>query len=167
MRSKTSDRKTRKIMIIPVDTSALRKLLYYLPSTQGAAMICQIDTNNGIPIYEQICRQVKFAIANGSLLVGEHIPSVREMATSAAVNVNTVARSYRDLQAQGVLVSIRGTGLAVAMDAPAKCRSERLEMIRERLRYILREAIQNGVSSEEIHSLVHSEWAELQREPPP
>ena len=45
-------------------------------------MICQIDINNGIPIYEQISRQVKFAIANGSLLVGEHVPSVREMATS-------------------------------------------------------------------------------------
>jgi DNA-binding transcriptional regulator YhcF (GntR family) len=33
-------------------------------------MICQININNGIPIYEQISRQVKFAIANGSLLVG-------------------------------------------------------------------------------------------------
>jgi hypothetical protein len=35
-------------------------------------MICQININNGIPIYEQISRQVKFAIANGSLLVREH-----------------------------------------------------------------------------------------------
>jgi GntR family transcriptional regulator len=130
-------------------------------------MICQIDINNGIPIYEQISRQVKFAIANGSLLVGEHVPSVREMATSAAVNVNTVARAYRDLQAQGVLVSIRGTGLAVASDAPEKCRHERLEMIRERLRYILREAKQNGVSAEEIHVLVRSEWDALKQEPPP
>jgi GntR family transcriptional regulator len=130
-------------------------------------MICQIDTNNGIPIYEQISRQVKFAIANGSLLVGEHVPSVREMATSAAVNVNTVARAYRDLQAQGVLVSIRGTGLAVASDAPEKCRRERLEMIRERLRYIMREAIQNGVTLEEIHALVRSEWDSLKEEPPP
>ena len=130
-------------------------------------MICQIDINNGIPIYEQISRQVKFAIANGSLLVGEHVPSVREMATSAAVNVNTVARAYRDLQAQGVLVSIRGTGLAVASDAPEKCRHERLEMIRERLRYILREAKQNDVTAGEIHALVRSEWDALKEAPPP
>ena len=127
-------------------------------------MICQIDTNNGIPIYEQICRQVKFAVANGSLLVGEHVPSVRDMATRAAVNVNTVARAYRDLQAEGVLISIRGTGLAIAADAPEKCRHSRLEMIRERLRYILREAKQNGVTSEEIQSLVCSEWVALQKE---
>ena len=127
-------------------------------------MICQIDTNNGIPIYEQICRQVKFAVANGSLLVGEHVPSVREMATQAAVNVNTVARAYRDLQVEGVLVSIRGTGLAIAADALEKCRRSRLEMIRERLRYILREALQNGVSSDEISSLVNSEWKSLKKE---
>lgn len=127
-------------------------------------MICQIETNNGIPIYEQICRQVKFAVANGSLLVGEHVPSVREMATQAAVNVNTVARAYRELQVEGVLVSIRGTGLAIAADALEKCRLSRLEMIRERLRYILREALQNGVSSEEINALVNSEWKSLKKE---
>ena len=127
-------------------------------------MICQIDTNNGIPIYEQISRQVKFAVANGSLLVGEHVPSVREMATQAAVNVNTVARAYRDLQTEGVLVSIRGTGLAIAADALEKCRRSRLEMIRERLRYILREALQNGVSSDEIDALVNSEWKSLKKE---
>jgi len=130
-------------------------------------MICQIDTNNGIPIYEQISRQVKFAIANGSLVVGEHVPSVREMATQAAVNVNTVARAYRELQSDGVLVSIRGTGLAVAPDAPEKCRPGRLEMSGERLRYILKEAIHNGVSLEEVQNLVNSEWSMLQKEPPP
>jgi GntR family transcriptional regulator len=130
-------------------------------------VICQIDTNNGIPIYEQISRQVKFAVANGTLLVGEHVPSVREMATSAAVNVNTVARAYRDLQSEGVLVSIRGTGLAVAVGAVEKCRSDRLEMIRERLRYILRESMQNDVSIEEIQLLVKSEWKALQKESPP
>lgn len=124
-------------------------------------MICQVNTNNGIPIYEQICRQVKFAISNGSLLVGEHVPSVREMASRTAVNVNTVARAYRDLQADGILISIRGTGLAIAADAPEKCRSSRLDMIRERLRYVLTEAWQNGVTSDEIHSLVDIEWKSL------
>ncbi len=130
-------------------------------------MICQIETNNGIPIYEQICRQVKFAVANGSLMVGEHVPSVRELATRTAVNPNTVARAYRDLQADGILLSIRGTGLAVAADALKKCRRERLEMIRERLRSVLREAMQNSISSEEIQELLRSEWTSLQKERPP
>ena len=130
-------------------------------------MICYVDTNSGIPIYEQITRQVKFAIANGSLLVGEHIPSVREMATTAAVNVNTVARAYRELQSEGILIANRGTGLAVATEAPEKCRRDRLEMIRERLRHILREAVQNGITSKEVQEIVRSEWAALQQEQPP
>ena len=124
-------------------------------------MICQIDPQSEVPIYEQICRHVKFAVANGALLAGEHIPSVRELAIQAAVNVNTVARAYRDLQSEGILISIRGTGLAVAADAPAKCRGARLDLVRQRLTSILREAIRGGISMDEIRSLVDQEWATL------
>lgn len=129
-------------------------------------MICQIEPGNGIPIYEQICRQVKFAIANGTLLAGEHVPSVREMAVRAAVNPNTVARAYRELQADGVLNSIRGTGLAVAAEAIKACRRERLELVRERLRCTLREAITHGVTLDEVQELVRREWSALKKETP-
>jgi GntR family transcriptional regulator len=127
-------------------------------------MICQIDVHSEIPIYEQIARHVKFAIANGSLLAGEHVPSVRELATQAAVNVNTVARAYRDLQAEGMLTSIRGMGLAVATEAPAKCRDGRLNLVRERLTSLLREAVRSGISVDEIRSLVDQEWAAIRGE---
>ena len=126
-------------------------------------MQCHVNLNNGIPIYEQICRQVRFAVANGSLLVGEHVPSVRELATQLAVNANTVARAYRDLQTDGILVSIRGTGLAIAPNALRLCQKTRLEMIRERLRMVLQEAVQNEVTEEEIRSLFDSEWKSLAR----
>lgn len=127
-------------------------------------MICQLDFQSDIPIYEQICRQVKFAIGNGTLHAGDHVPSVRELAVQATVNVNTVARAYRDLQAQGILVSIRGTGLAVSPEAPSRCRDDRLEMIRERLSTLLREAILSGIAAEEIRGLVDQEWSRLQKE---
>jgi len=127
-------------------------------------MICHIDAGNGIPIYEQIERQVKFAVANGSLLVGERVPSVRELATTTAVNVNTVARAYRDLQDHGVLNSIRGTGLVVAQDAPDICRQDRLGMIRERLSSVLQEALHNQISVDEIRTLVDDEWNQLSQQ---
>lgn len=127
-------------------------------------MICQLDFQSDIPIYEQICRQVKFAIGNGTLHAGDHVPSVRELAVQAAVNVNTVARAYRDLQAQGILVSIRGTGLAVSPEATSRCRDDRLEMIRERLSTLLREAILSGIEVEEIRHLVDLEWSRLHKE---
>jgi GntR family transcriptional regulator len=129
-------------------------------------MICHIDVGNGIPIYEQIERQVKFAVANGALLAGERVPSVREMATQTAVNVNTVARAYRQLQEQGVLHSIRGTGLAVSNEAPEICRADRLQLIRERLRSTLQEALQSQMSVAEIRVLVEEECASLTAESP-
>ncbi len=121
-------------------------------------MICHIDAGSGIPIYEQIERQVKFSIANGTLLVGERVPSVRELAVQAAVNVNTVARAYRELQQQGVLDSIRGTGMSVSAAAPEICQQNRLRMIRDRLRSVLQEALQNQISVDEVRSLVDAEW---------
>lgn len=124
-------------------------------------MICHIDPGNGIPIYLQIERQVKFAIANKSLLVSERVPSVREMATQTAVNVNTVARAYRELQQQGILQTIRGTGLIVTAEAPKICRSERVKLIRERLRSVLQEALSSQISVEEIQKLVDSECRKL------
>ena len=99
-------------------------------------MHLHLDTANGLPIYEQIVRHVKFAVANRLLQIGEHVPSVRDMATRLAVNPNTVARAYRDLQSEGILTPIRGTGLAVTPEAPTRCRAERLDLIRTRLRSV-------------------------------
>lgn len=121
----------------------------------------RVDANNGIPIYEQIVRQVKFAVANRALEVAEHVPSVRDMAARLAVNPNTVARAYRDLQADGILLPIRGTGLAVTRDAPERCRAERLDLIRSRLRSVLGEAYRNEITADEIRQLVESELREL------
>src|SRR5262245_58207532 len=129
-------------------------------------MLLHIDSQNGIPIYEQIVRQVKFAVANAGLQVGEHVPSVRDMAGRLAVNPNTVARAYRDLQSEGILLPIRGTGLAVTPEAPKRCRAERLDLIRDRLRSILSEALRNQITSAEVRGLVDAELSRLEASHP-
>ncbi|RMG32096.1 MAG: GntR family transcriptional regulator [Planctomycetota bacterium] len=116
-----------------------------------------------MPIYDQIVRQVKFAIASGALRPGELVPSVREAAKQAAVNPNTVARAYRELQAEGVLRRVRGTGLAVTEDAPAYCRKERVKLLEERLRQVLEEAAQSGLSEAELRQLVEKQLRLLSR----
>ena len=50
-------------------------------------MQLHIEASNGIPIYEQIARQVKYSVANGALQSGEHVPSVREMAGRLALQL--------------------------------------------------------------------------------
>ena len=54
-------------------------------------MFFQIDPANGLPIYEQVVRQLKFAVADELLQPGELAPSVREVARELAINPNTVA----------------------------------------------------------------------------
>lgn len=120
-------------------------------------MFFAIDPANGVAVYEQIVRQVKFAVAREAVKPGEMIPSVRELARELAVNPNTVARAYRQLQTDGVLSSVRGTGLEVAEAARDRCRRETVELIRARLRQVLIEAQQSQLSADELRRLVDTE----------
>ncbi|MFV1964029.1 MAG: GntR family transcriptional regulator [Pirellulaceae bacterium] len=120
-------------------------------------MFIHIDPSNGLAIYNQIVRQVKFAVAAGAIAPGELAPSVREMARDLAINPNTVARAYQQLQVDDVLASVRGTGLAVAQGAPQRCREERTQLIGDRLRQALAEATHSGLTPEEIRNLIDAE----------
>lgn len=120
-------------------------------------MFLQIDAHNGLAVYDQIVRQIKFAVADGALAAGELIPSVREMARELAINPNTVARAYRELQVDGVIEPVRGTGLTVSAAARRQCQHERTKLIRTRLRTVLEEAVSSGLDPQEIEQLFRAE----------
>jgi GntR family transcriptional regulator len=120
-------------------------------------MFFAIEFSDGLAIYEQIVRQVKYAVAGGALKPGELIPSVRELARELAINPNTVARAYRELQGDRVLDSVRGTGLEVASGAAERCRNERIKLIRARLKQVLAEAKRSGLDDAELRTLVDKE----------
>jgi GntR family transcriptional regulator len=82
----------------------------------------------------QVADSVKFAVVGGILHPGDLVPSVRELSKQLIVNPNTVARAYRDLQAEGLLKSIRGMGLQITKGAINHCRLARHEVVRHRLR---------------------------------
>ena len=127
-------------------------------------MFLQVDPANGLAIYDQVVRQIKFAVADDVLKSGELVPSVREVARELAINPNTVARAYRELQQDRVLEPVRGTGLAVAPGAAKRCRAERVKLIRARLEQALTEAKQSGLSPGELRSLVDEVLAAVQQE---
>ena len=120
-------------------------------------MFFQIDPANGLAIYDQVVRQMKFAIANGAVSSGEMVPSVRQLARQLAINPNTVARAYRELQDEGILETLRGTGLKVANGAVKTCKSERRQLVQERLGYVFGEAAQSGLAKAELKRLVDEE----------
>ena len=126
-------------------------------------MLLHVDPANGLAIYDQIVRQVKYAVAQGALQPGERVPSVREVARDLALNPNTVARAYQQLQADGVLQAVRGMGLEVAPGAVSPCKQERKRLIHERLRSVLSEAKQSGLTLDELKQFVDREFHSLSR----
>ena len=64
----------------------------------------------GVPFYRQIIDQIKFGIASGRLHVGEQLPTVRFLAVELKVNLNTVAKAYKELEIQHILETQQGTG---------------------------------------------------------
>jgi GntR family transcriptional regulator len=123
-------------------------------------MFFRIAPGNGLAIYDQIARQIKFAVASEMLGPRQMVPSVRELARELAVNPNTVARAYRDLQAEGVLAPVRGEGLQVTDRAAELCREQRLRLVRERVAEVLREARRSGLAEKELRRLLDEEFRE-------
>lgn len=126
-------------------------------------MFFQIDPSNGLAIYEQIVRQIKFAVANETLKPGELVPSVREMARELAINPNTVARAYRELQSEGLIDTLRGTGLAITNAARRRCMDDRMRLVRLRVRQVLAEAKQSQLEPIELRTIVDEELARLEK----
>jgi GntR family transcriptional regulator len=124
-------------------------------------MFLHIEPSDHLAIYDQVVRQIKFSVASGAIQPGEFVASVRELARDLAINPNTVSRAYRQLQDDGVLESVRGTGLAVAQGAPARCRRERIELIGERIEQALSEGRQSQLSRTEMEQLVTKQLANV------
>lgn len=122
-------------------------------------MFFQIEFTDTLPIYDQVIRQIKFAVAGGVLKEGELIPSVRELARELTINPNTVARAYHRLQDDGVLTSVRGTGLAVAIGATNRCSDERVELIGNRMGQVFAEAKQSRIDPSKLRELVEQQLA--------
>lgn len=97
-------------------------------------MIVEVDTASAVPVYEQIRAQVSAMIASGRLPAGRRLPPVRQLAADLGLAVNTVARAYRELEAQGLVTSRVRHGTVVAERstmAPAQIEQRLAEAARE------------------------------------
>src|SRR6201996_6613126 len=82
-----------------------------------------LDPRSGVATYLQIVQQVKEALRLGTIGVGDQLPTGREVAADLAINPNTVAKAYRDLEREGLVVARQGRGTFVANTlAPASLR---------------------------------------------
>lgn len=107
-----------------------------------------LDYRDGRPIYAQIVAGVRQQITTHVLQPGDKLPSVRELAGSLAINPNTIQRSYRQLEAEGWIVTIPGKGCFVC-EAPESYRRE-LERLLQTLDETCETLINLGVTRDEI-----------------
>jgi GntR family transcriptional regulator len=120
-------------------------------------MLYHIQADAPVPIYEQIVAQVIYGIAAGDLEPGKCIPSVRELAQQLLVHPNTVARAFQELERDSLIATRRGVGMEVTAEAPAACRARRQEIVRQRIRQALREAVSSALPADAIRKLVEEE----------
>lgn len=73
-----------------------------------------LDLHSGVPVYRQIIDQVVGGIATGTLVGGDQLPTIRQLAVDLSINPNTVIRAYRELEIRGVLETQQGTGTFVS-----------------------------------------------------
>ena len=120
-------------------------------------MYFKIQPSGDVPIYEQIVRQIKLAVADGVLVGGQMVPSVRQLAGELAINPNTIAKAYTQLQNDLVLEPLRGRGMVVRRDSVNRCTKARDALVAENVRQALSSAIAGGMSVDELRRLFESE----------
>ena len=117
-------------------------------------MQIHISLDDGVPIYLQIVKQIKYLVASGRLLSGEQLPPVRKLAEQLLVNPNTVARAYRELESARVLSSRQGAGVYVSDAGSPLTRRERNKILNERIDILLTESRQMKVDVDEVIELL-------------
>ena len=120
----------------------------------------QLNYRDPRPIYVQILAEYKRLILSGALERGAKLPSVRELAGQLAINPNTIQRAYRELEANGFIVSMPGKGSFVA-DA-ADIARQKHQAAEQALRQALADLRALGCSAEELDALYAQMREELE-----
>src|SRR5579864_4075679 len=110
----------------------------------------RLDARTGVPLYRQIIDQVLAGIAAGSLHPGEQLPTVRRLAADMAINPNTVARAYRELEICEVLKTQPGTGTFLTETKPQATELERRRRVAQLAADLLARAGAEGITLQEL-----------------
>ncbi len=110
----------------------------------------RIDNASGRPVYQQIMDQIKRDIAMGRLIKNEKLPTVRQLAGQIAINPNTIAKAYRQLEQEGIIVTKAGAGAFFANIDSNLSRSVKKKLISEEHDRIAVEAYHMQIDSQTL-----------------
>jgi len=121
-----------------------------------------LEPRSGVAPYLQIVQQVKEALRLGLLDLGDQLPTVREVVAELAINPNTVAKAYRELEHAGLVEAQPGRGTFVSGTLASPSLEHHGELLRS-LRAWLQAAEEAGLDDESIRALVATTLREALR----
>jgi GntR family transcriptional regulator len=120
--------------------------------------VVSLDPRDATPIWAQLERGLRAAIAAGRLRPGDQLPTVRQLAVDLRVNANTVARVYSDLERSGVLETRRGVGSFIRATADeARSKKEHEKRLRALATRVMADAAAAGFTPEEVVAAIRKE----------
>jgi GntR family transcriptional regulator len=119
-------------------------------------MQIRIDNASGRPVYRQIIDQIKRDIALGRLIKDEKLPTVRQLARQLAINPNTIAKAYRQLEGEGIIVTKPGSGAYIASLDSSLSRTVRKRILSEELERIAVEAFHMQIDRQTLLELFNN-----------
>jgi GntR family transcriptional regulator len=121
--------------------------------------VIHLDYSSSNPIYLQIKENIKKLILSGSLKENELLPSVRTLASTLTINVNTVIRAYRELESEGYIYIMQGKGNFVSKVDGIKDREHYLQ---EKIRILVKEANEVNVDGKQLIELINKVYNEME-----
>ena len=112
--------------------------------------LCRLDAASGVPFYRQIIEQVLLAVADGRLKAGTQLPTVRQLAVDLSINLNTVAKAYREMEIRGIVETQQGTGTFVSTRRADRRPAERRKALEGLVDRFVALATSGGFSLEEL-----------------
>lgn len=124
-------------------------------------MYIHIDHNSGVPVTQQLVEQIKYLAVSGALKSHEKIPSVRGLASELKLNPTTVARVYRQLEAEEIIFTKRGTGTFIAPRRSGLTNAEKQRRLEGDIRKLVVEAGRLDLDSEDLLRMIRQEIEKL------
>jgi len=119
-------------------------------------MLFRIQPGSGVPIYLQLMEQIRHGIETGALRPGDQLPGLRKLAETLAMNPNTVAKAYRELEHEGIIELRHGAGAFITERAGRT----QVENLMKKAQPIIETAVERllalGLSKEEVRRLLEA-----------
>lgn len=113
-----------------------------------------ISNSSPDPIYDQVARQIKTQIIDGSLKEGETLPSIRRLAFDLQISVITTKRAYEELEKEGFIDTVEGKGSFVALQNKELLREKKMKIVEEKMAQAVDEARLLGVTRAELEEML-------------